>query len=203
MQPWPLGRRLAKRAFDVAAATVALVVLALPLCAIGLIVRLTSPGPALFRQQRMGRDGRLFRIWKFRTMVCDSDARGPAITADGDRRVTRVGRVLRRWKLDELPQLVNVWLGDMSLVGPRPEVPKYLRYYSRADLVVLAVRPGITDTASIEFRDEERVLAGFSDPERAYTELVLPRKLALSRDYVDRQSFGGDVALIFKTLVRL
>jgi lipopolysaccharide/colanic/teichoic acid biosynthesis glycosyltransferase len=203
MQPWSLGRRAAKRAFDVAAASVALVVLALPLCAIGLVVRLTSPGPALFRQQRMGRDGLLFRIWKFRTMVSGEDGRGPAITADGDRRVTRVGRVLRRWKLDELPQLVNVLVGDMSLVGPRPEVPKYRRYYSRADLMVLAVRPGITDPASIEFRHEEQVLAGFSDPERGYTELVLPHKLAVSRDYVERQSFSGEVAIIFKTLMRL
>jgi len=203
MAPWSLAQRLTKRAFDLAAASVALLLLSPLLLAIGFIVRLSSPGPALFLQSRMGRGGRPFRIWKFRTMVCDASRRGPAITSDGDPRVTRVGRLLRRWKLDELPQLVNVVSGDMSLVGPRPEVPKYLPQYLQSDLQVLAVRPGITDPASIQFRDEERVLAGFDDPERAYTELILPRKLALSSEYVRRQSFLGDVKLIFKTLGRL
>jgi lipopolysaccharide/colanic/teichoic acid biosynthesis glycosyltransferase len=203
MTPWSLAQRVPKRAFDLLATTVALVLMAPVLLAIGLLVRLSSPGPALFLQERMGRGGRPFRIWKFRTMVCDASSRGPAITSDGDRRITRVGRVLRRWKLDELPQLVNVFVGEMSLVGPRPEVPKYLRYYSPSDREVLAVRPGITDPASIQYREEERVLSGFADPERAYTEVILPRKLALSRAYVHQQSFVGDVALIFKTLGRL
>jgi lipopolysaccharide/colanic/teichoic acid biosynthesis glycosyltransferase len=193
----------AKRAFDLVVSTVALLWLALPLICIGLLVRLTSPGPALFRQQRIGRGGRLFRIWKFRSMVVDAAARGGAITAGGDARVTRLGRFLRRTKVDELPQLVNVWLGDMSLVGPRPEVPRYLACYTPEDEVVLSVRPGITDPASICFRDEEALLARFSDPERAYVQVILPAKLAMARDYVGRQSFTGDLKLIFQTLARL
>jgi lipopolysaccharide/colanic/teichoic acid biosynthesis glycosyltransferase len=167
------------------------------------LVRATSPGPALFLQQRIGRGGRLFRIWKFRTMVVDATARGRAITAAGDPRVTRLGRFLRRTKLDELPQLVNVWLGDMSLVGPRPEVPCYLRRYTPDDQVVLSVRPGITDPASIRFRDEEALLAGFADPERAYAELFLPLKLSMAREYVRSRSFAGDLKLIVQTLARL
>ena len=201
--PWSPARRALKRAFDLGASTVGLAVLALPLVALGLLVRATSPGPALFRQQRLGRDGRLFSIFKLRTMVDGAAARGPAVTADGDPRVTRLGRFLRRSKLDELPQLINVWLGDMSLVGPRPEVPRYLGCYSPADRVVLAVRPGITDPASLCFRHEEELLARFDDRERAYTEVLLPMKLELARQYVAQQSLLGDVALILKTLARL
>jgi lipopolysaccharide/colanic/teichoic acid biosynthesis glycosyltransferase len=203
MDPWSLPRRAVKRAVDLVASTVALIALALPLVVISLFVRLTSRGPALFRQERLGRHGRRFRIWKFRTMVLNAASAGRAITAAGDQRVTRLGRFLRRTKLDELPQLVNVWLGDMSLVGPRPEVPRYLPYYAPADQLVLAVRPGITDPASIYFRNEEQVLAGFHDPERAYTDVILPLKLSMSREYVRRQSFGGDLRIIFRTLARL
>jgi lipopolysaccharide/colanic/teichoic acid biosynthesis glycosyltransferase len=190
-----------KRVFDFVAATVGLAVLAVPLLLIGLAVRLTSPGPALFLQLRVGRGGRLFHIWKFRTMVDGS--RGSAITASGDRRVTRLGALLRRTKLDELPQLVNVWMGDMSLVGPRPEVPRYLECYGPDDWEVLAVRPGITDPASIHFRDEEEVLARFADPERAYRDVILPLKLALSRDYLRCQSLAGDLEIIWRTFTRL
>jgi len=201
MEPWPLGRRAAKRAFDLAASTVALLLLAPLFVVVALLVRLTSPGPAFFRQERLGRGGRPFRIWKFRSMT--ASASGRAITAAGDARVTRLGRLLRRTKLDELPQLLNVWLGDMSLVGPRPEVPRYLPFYGPEDRLVLAVRPGITDPASLHFRDEEELLGRFADPERAYTEAILPYKLSLSRDYVSSQSLGGDVGLILKTLMRL
>src|SRR5262249_43180358 len=162
-----------------------------PLLLIALLVRLSSPGPALFRQARLGRGGREFAIWKFRTMRSDA-APGPLITAAGDARVTPLGRFLRHTKIDELPQLVNVLVGDMSLVGPRPEVPKYLPCYDRA---VLAVRPGITDPASIAYRDEEELLARFADPERAYVELVLPKKLELARAYLREQSLGRDLSL--------
>jgi lipopolysaccharide/colanic/teichoic acid biosynthesis glycosyltransferase len=192
-----------KRAFDFAVATVGLALLAGPLLLLGLAVRLSSPGPALFRQERVGRGGRLFRIWKFRTMVDGAAARGAAITVRGDGRVTRLGALLRRTKLDELPQLVNVWLGDMSLVGPRPEVPRYLDCYRPDHWEVLAARPGITDPASIRFRDEEQVLARFSDPERAYREVILPLKLALSREYLRRQSLAGDLGVIWRTFARL
>jgi lipopolysaccharide/colanic/teichoic acid biosynthesis glycosyltransferase len=200
MQPWTWAQRVPKRALDVAASTVGLLVLALPLLAIALMVRATSRGPALFKQPRLGRDGRLFRIWKFRTMY--QHAGGPPITAGGDARVTPLGRFLRRSKIDELPQLVNVWRGDMSLVGPRPEVPRYLHCYAEHG-IVLRVRPGITDPASIEFRDEEQLLGRFRDPERAYAEVILPLKLELARDYVMQQSFVGDLGIIFKTFARL
>jgi lipopolysaccharide/colanic/teichoic acid biosynthesis glycosyltransferase len=191
-----------KRALDFAASTVGLAVLAVPLVVIGLLLRATSSGPALFRQERIGRGGRLFRIWKFRTMVDGAAARGPAITVEGDARITRLGAWLRRTKLDELPQLVNVWLGDMSLVGPRPEVPRYLDCYGPEDRVVLSVRPGITDPASLQLRDEAQVLARFADPERAYRQVILPLKLDLSREYLRRQTVLGDLALVFVTLWR-
>lgn len=199
--PWGPGRRVAKRALDVVAAAGALAVLGLPLLLLALAVRVTSPGPALFRQERVGRGGRRFRIWKLRTMIDGASARGPAVTSSGDPRVTPLGRLLRRSKLDELPQLVNVLLGDMSLVGPRPEVPRYVAAYRPEDLVVLSVRPGITDPASLVFRDEERVLARFADRERAYVEEILPRKLALARAWVREQSLAVDLGLILRTLV--
>jgi lipopolysaccharide/colanic/teichoic acid biosynthesis glycosyltransferase len=200
---WSLARRAAKRGFDLVASTAGLAVLALPLVALGLAVRLTSPGPALFRHWRIGRDGKPFRIWKLRTMVADAPRAGPSVTAAGDPRVTRLGRFLRRTKLDELPQLVNVWLGDMSLVGPRPEVPKYLPLYSPDDREVLAVRPGITDPASLRLRHEEELLACFADRDRAYAEVLLPLKLDLQRQYVAEQSLAGDIAIIVRTLTRL
>jgi len=196
---WPLSRRVVKRGFDLCLSTLALLLVGAPLVALGLLVRWTSPGPALFRQLRVGRMGRLFRIWKLRTMVDGAAHAGPVITVEGDPRVTTVGRWLRKSKLDELPQLVNVWLGDMSFVGPRPEVPKYVAGYGPEDQQVLAVRPGITDPASIAFRDEEQVLAQFQDRERAYVEEVLPRKLALARAYVREQSFLVDLRLLWRT----
>ncbi len=198
--PWPLPRRAAKRAFDFAAASLGLAVAGVPLLALAGLVRATSRGPALFRQERIGRGGRPFRIYKLRTMVDGAAARGPQVTSAGDPRVTRLGRILRATKLDELPQLINVWLGDMSLVGPRPEVPRYVAQYRPEEREVLAVRPGITDPASIAFRDEEAVLARFPDRERAYVEVLMPQKLALNRAYIATQSLGGDLALIAKTL---
>jgi lipopolysaccharide/colanic/teichoic acid biosynthesis glycosyltransferase len=190
-----------KRAFDLAVSTVALALLALPLVLLGLAVRLDSPGPALFLQERVGRGGRIFRIWKLRTMTVN--ASGSLITPAGDRRVTRLGRLLRRCKLDELPQLVNVWLGDMSLVGPRPEVPRYVARYTDEQRQLLTIRPGITDPASIRFRHEDDVLARFADPERAYVEVVLPLKLDLALEYLRERSLGRDLTVILRTLARL
>jgi lipopolysaccharide/colanic/teichoic acid biosynthesis glycosyltransferase len=198
--PWPLHQRILKRGLDLAISSIALTISAPLLLVIGVAIRLTSAGPVLFRQERIGRGGRSFRIWKFRTMVEGAPDQGPAITARGDPRVTRLGLWLRRTKLDELPQLINVWLGDMSLVGPRPEVPRYVEGYSAEDRKVLAVRPGITDLASIAFRDEEAVLAQFPDREQAYVELLLPRKLALGREYVRQQSLAVDVTLLLRTV---
>ncbi|HMT63404.1 MAG TPA: sugar transferase, partial [Ottowia sp.] len=164
-------------------------------------VRLDSAGPALFRQQRVGRHGRLFHIHKFRTMRVRSSQAGPLITVAGDARVTRAGRWLRRTKLDELPQLLDVIRGDMSLVGPRPEVPRYMALYpDEARRLILSVRPGVTDRATIEFRDEERLLAAASDPERAYVEQVMPIKQRYYLDYVARRSLAGDVGILIDTL---
>jgi lipopolysaccharide/colanic/teichoic acid biosynthesis glycosyltransferase len=134
-------------------------------------------------------------------MVEGAPNRGPSITASGDPRVTRLGGLLRRAKLDELPQLFNVWVGDMSLVGPRPEVPRYVENYSDEDRPVLAIRPGITDLASITYRDEESLLAQFPDREQGYVTVLLPRKLALARDYLRRQSFRFDLELLLRTLL--
>src|SRR5712692_2131438 len=199
--PWPLHQRFLKRALDLAVSSAALALGAPLLLLIGGAIKLTSSGPILFLQERVGRGGRRFRIWKFRTMVDGAPGQGPAITASGDPRVTRLGHWLRRSKLDELPQLVNVWLGDMSLVGPRPEVPRYVESYSAEDRSVLSIRPGITDLASIVFRDEESVLAQYPDRERAYVEVLLPRKLALGRKYLRQQKFTGDIALLLRTLL--
>ena len=189
----------AKRGLDVAAAAAGLAVLGPAMLGIGAAVRLTSPGPALFRQERVGKDGCPFRILKFRTMTADAPGHGPAITRGGDARVTPLGRVLRRTKLDELPQLVNVLLGDMSLVGPRPEVPRYVEKYTPEQRRVLSIRPGITDWASIAYASEEEVLARYPDLERAYVEEVMPRKLELNLQYLARRSLRTDLEILWQT----
>jgi lipopolysaccharide/colanic/teichoic acid biosynthesis glycosyltransferase len=192
---------MAKRLFDWVLSSLGLLALSPLLLAIALLVKLDSPGPVFFRQERVGRYGRPFRIHKFRTMRHDPVGAGPQITVGADARITRVGGFLRASKLDELAQLIDVWLGDMSLVGPRPEVPRYVAHYP-ADMraKVLSVRPGITDIASIEYRDESAVLARASDPEQAYLREVLPHKLALAARYVDRSSLALDVWLILRTI---
>ncbi len=192
-----------KRAMDVLLTAPALVVLAPLMALIALWVRLDSPGPALFRQERVGRAGRTFRIHKFRTMrVHDGD--GLQITAAGDARVTRAGRWLRRSKLDELPQLIDVLYGDMSLVGPRPEVPRYMALYPPdAREKILSVRPGITDRAAIEFRDEERILAAAADPAEAYVAHIMPVKQRYYLDYVASHSVLGDLRILWDTLAAL
>lgn len=193
---------MSKRLFDVLVSSLGLLVLGPSLLLIALAVKLDSPGPVFFRQERVGRFGRPFRIHKFRTMRHDPQGSGPQITVGGDARITRVGRVLRQGKLDELPQLIDVWVGTMSLVGPRPEVPRYVAHYPPAlREKVLSVRPGITDIASIEYRDESAVLARAPDPEHAYLHEVLPHKLALAAQYVDQASVWTDVKLIWRTLV--
>ena len=192
----------AKRAFDLLLAGLGLLLLSPLLIAIALWIKLDSPGAVMFLQERVGRHGRLFLIHKFRTMAADAPALGPQITVGADARITRAGRFLRASKLDELPQLWDVWRGAMSLVGPRPEVPRYVALYPAAlREIVLSVRPGITDIASLEYRDEARLLAGAADPERCYVEQVLPAKLALSARYVQTRSFAGDLALVWRTVL--
>jgi len=195
---------MAKRLFDLLLSTLGLLALAPLLLLIAVWVKLDSPGPVLFRQERVGRYGQPFRIHKFRTMRHEPAGQGLQITVGADRRITRVGGFLRASKLDELPQLLDVWLGDMSLVGPRPEVPRYVAHYP-AELreKVLSVRPGITDIASIEYRDESAVLARAADPEQAYVQEVLPHKLALAARYVERSSLMLDVWLIWRTVVAI
>jgi lipopolysaccharide/colanic/teichoic acid biosynthesis glycosyltransferase len=192
-----------KRIFDILAAAAGLLILSPLLALLTIAVKLSSPGLVFYRQQRVGRNGVSFRIVKFRSMYVDADRHGLAITAAGDARVTSIGRVLRRFKLDELPQLWNVLVGEMSLVGPRPEVPRYLECYSPAQRRVLTVRPGITDPASLLYRDEESILASQPDTDRYYREVVLPDKLNLNLEYLSRSSFRYDLSLILQTVGRL
>ena len=181
-----------------------LLILSPLLAVVAILVKLTSAGPVLFRQERVGRGGRLFRILKFRTMVIDAEARGLRLTCGGrDPRITPVGYWLRRFKLDELPQLWNVLVGDMKFVGPRPEVPEYVRLWDEVQrAALLAVPPGITDPAAIEFRDEDEMLAGTIDPERAYIEDLMPRKLAMNVEYLSGRTPMRDVGVIAETVRR-
>ncbi len=178
-----------------------LVAVAPLLAVLGVLIVATSPGPALFRQVRVGRGGREFRILKFRTMHLDAPARGPQITVGRDPRITRAGYFLRKYKIDEFPQFINVLLGDMSVVGPRPEVPRYVAMYpATTRALVLSVRPGITDLASIEYRDENELLGRSADPERTYVEQIMPAKLAYCERYVHERSFAGDIGIIGRTI---
>ncbi|HLB25301.1 MAG TPA: SDR family NAD(P)-dependent oxidoreductase [Nitrospirota bacterium] len=192
-----------KRLFDIVASGVGLVILSPLMLAAAAIVKLEDGGPAFFLQERAGRGMRPFRMFKFRTMRAGAQSEGPSVTAGGDPRVTRAGRYLRRYKLDELPQLVNVLLGEMSLVGPRPEVFKYVREYPVEFSEVLGVRPGITDYASIVYRNEEEVLASSEDAEELYVKEVLPAKLSLNLRYVKKMGFAEDLRIIMKTLSAL
>lgn len=189
----------AKRGFDFVVSGLMLLVFWPVLVILALAVRIDSSGPVIFRQVRVGLDGRIFRIRKFRSMRVDID--GALVSATGDGRVTRVGRFLRKSKLDELPQILDVFVGHMSLVGPRPEVPIYVAMWpADARRVILSVRPGITDPASIAMRNESEELAAAEDPERHYVESLLPRKAAMYVDYVNSRSFLGDLVVIGRTL---
>jgi lipopolysaccharide/colanic/teichoic acid biosynthesis glycosyltransferase len=189
---------MAKRLFDIVVSLAALLLLALPMLAVAAWIKLDSPGPVFFRQQRVGRHGVPFAIHKFRTMR--HGAGGLALTVGDDARITRAGRWLRRTRLDELPQLLDVLAGDMSLVGPRPEVPRYVALYppglrERA----LAVRPGITDPASLAYIDEAALLAAAADPEREYVERILPAKLQAAAAYAERATLASDIAVLART----
>jgi lipopolysaccharide/colanic/teichoic acid biosynthesis glycosyltransferase len=192
---------MAKRLLDLLGAGLGLLLLAPLLVGIAVWIKLDSRGPVFFRQLRVGRFGAPFRIHKFRTMRADAPALGPQLTVGADPRITRAGGFLRRHKLDELPQLLDVIAGTMSLVGPRPEVPRYVALYPAALRdKVLSVRPGITDPASIAYRDESALLAAASDPERVYVEQVMPAKLRFAAQYVEQRSLAGDLRLIGATL---
>jgi len=192
-----------KRLFDIVVSTVALLVLSPLMLMIALVLVFDDGFPVFFRQGRVGLNGRMFKVLKFRTMVRDAEKSGKLTVSGRDPRITRTGYILRKYKLDELPQLFNVLFGDMSLVGPRPEVPEYVALYSEEQREVLTVRPGITDTASLEFIDENVLLEAAENPSVHYTEVILPKKLALQLHYVRNRSFFGDVGIIIRTVVRI
>lgn len=188
-----------KRLFDVLVSLLGLAVLS-PLFVIAIIViKLDSKGPVFYRGQRVGRFGKLFKIYKFRTMIADAERVGGSSTPEDDPRVTRCGRLLRKGKLDELPQIINILQGDMSFVGPRPQVLWATRLYTQQQKALLDVRPGITDYASIKFHNEDEILRGSSDPDKDYLEKIAPEKIRLGLKYVGTHSLGTDVRVIFET----
>ncbi len=188
-----------KRLFDIVASGVGLVVLSPLFAVLAVWIKADSKGPVFYRQTRVGRNNKDFRLYKFRSMRPDSDKLGLITVGGRDPRVTRSGYYIRKYKLDELPQLINVFVGDMSLVGPRPEVRKYVDMYTAEQLHVLDVRPGITSLASIRYRNENDVLAASDDPERCYIERVMPDKLEIDLEYVARAGLWSDIKLIFST----
>jgi lipopolysaccharide/colanic/teichoic acid biosynthesis glycosyltransferase len=189
-----------KRLFDLAMAILGLLLLAPLFATVACGIKLDSPGPVFFRQVRLGRYGRPFRIFKFRTMAANAEA-GGQITIGRDGRITRFGHALRKFKIDELPQLLNVVIGDMSLVGPRPEVPYYCEKYSEETRrIIFSVRPGMTDKASIEYRNESALLGAAADPEKVYVEEILPIKLRYYVEYVETRSLRRDIGIIIETL---
>jgi lipopolysaccharide/colanic/teichoic acid biosynthesis glycosyltransferase len=198
-----LKKDWAKRVFDIIVAAIGLVLLAPTLALIALMVKLRSAGPALYRGTRVGLGGKLFSMLKFRTMVVNAESLGGSATAADDQRLTSIGKFLRRYKLDELPQLLNVLAGNMSLVGPRPEVQKYVGLYSPEEQAILSVRPGITDWASIWNSNEAGVLEGSRDPEKAYEELIRPTKITLQLLYVRNHSLLMDLKILLHTGLKL
>ena len=192
-----------KRVLDIVLTLTALVVLFPILLVIGLLVALDSKGPVLYKQERIGKNGKPFCLYKFRTMRRHSDKQGLLTIGDRDPRVTHLGFFLRKSKLDELPQLWNVLVGEMSIVGPRPEVKKYVDMYDERQRQVLNVRPGLTDPASLEYIDESHILESFDHPEEAYIKYVMPRKLDLNIEYLERRNFFSDLFIMVRTLMRI
>lgn len=190
-----------KRCCDLVGSALGLLALSPAFAFIALAIKLSDRGPVFYRQERVGRHGASFRIWKFRTMVTDADRLGPGVTQGGDRRVTRIGRLLRRAKLDELPQLINVFTGEMSFVGPRPEVPQYVAFYTPEQKEILRYKPGITDPASILFLDEEGLLRGVTDVEAFYLQHCVPMKIGLNLEYSRRANVLTDLGLIAQTVL--
>lgn len=189
---------MGKRMFDIAGATLGLILAGPLLLILAVAIKIESRGPVFFRGVRVGLHGNHFRIFKFRSMVADAEQSGPGITAAGDSRVTRLGRLLRRFKLDELPQLLNVLKGEMSLVGPRPEDPRYVAHYTAEQRRVLSVRPGITGAASVRYRHEEVLLRG-PDWETVYLTVIMPDKLKIDLAYIEHWSFGSDLKVLVQT----
>jgi lipopolysaccharide/colanic/teichoic acid biosynthesis glycosyltransferase len=198
-----LHHALWKRSFDVFVSSFALLILSPLFALVALLIKLDSKGPVFFRQERVGQGLQHFVIRKFRTMVVDAPLKGAPLTCGGDPRITRLGRLLRKTKIDELPQLMNVLRGEMSLVGPRPEIPRYVEMFRGDYEEILRVPPGITDFASVKYRDEATILMLASDPEHEYITRVLPDKIKLAKEYVRRSSLLVDVSLIVKTAKKI
>jgi lipopolysaccharide/colanic/teichoic acid biosynthesis glycosyltransferase len=192
-----------KRVFDIVFSFIGLLLLQPLFGVTAIMIKVDSTGPIFFRQGRVGKNFRRFVIYKFRTMVVDAEKKGLRITSGGDHRVTRAGRILRKFKIDELPQLFNVLKGDMSFVGPRPEVEEYVKLYKEDYREILKRRPGITDVSSIIFREEEAVLKNQVDPEGYYKTVLLPEKIRLSKEYIENSSFLYDLKLILNTLHKI
>jgi lipopolysaccharide/colanic/teichoic acid biosynthesis glycosyltransferase len=192
-----------KRIFDVVASIIGLIVLLPVFIVIAILIKLNDKGPIFYKQKRIGQNFKPFELLKFRTMVVNADKIGPAVTKDGDQRITKIGKFLRKTKLDELPQIWNVIRGDMSIVGPRPEVEKYIQYYKDDYKEILKFKPGITDYATIKYRSEEEILSKYNDTESAYIEYVLSEKIKLYKTYIKKISFLTDLKIIFWTLWRI
>jgi len=192
-----------KRLFDLVFAALGLVLCSPLFATVALLIKLRDRGPVFYKQQRVGWHGKPFRMWKFRTMVVNADKLGKSLTIGRDPRITPVGHFLRQTKLDELPQLINVLRGEMSFVGPRPEVEEYVRLYTPEQAQVLDLRPGITDPASIKYRNESEILATHADPEQAYISEIMPEKIRLNLEYGARANVLTDLLVIVRTLARL
>jgi lipopolysaccharide/colanic/teichoic acid biosynthesis glycosyltransferase len=195
--------QMMKRLMDIVLALTGLVILSPVFAATALFIKRDSEGPVFFRQERMGKGFRPFMIYKFRTMTTGAETRGARITVGGDTRITRIGHLLRKCKIDELPQLYNVLKGDMSLVGPRPEVREYVELFKREYAKLLRIRPGITDPASLRYSEEETVLSSADNWQADYTDRILPEKIRLSLGYVEKHDIFTDVGLIFRTLFKI
>lgn len=195
--------RFSKRCFDIFFSLLGILFLLLLFLFVAIAIKCSSKGPVLFKQERVGKNGKTFKIWKFRSMVVDAEAKGRQITTDGDSRITKVGKFIRKTKIDELPQLFNVLSGKMSFVGPRPEVPRYVELYTEEQRKVLTVKPGITDLASIEYRNENDLLKEAEDPDKKYIEEIMPAKLELNLKYIEKAGFFYDIGLIFKTVFKV
>lgn len=191
-----------KRIFDIVLSFIVLIIILPFLIVITLFIIITSGLPIFYLQNRVGLDGRVFKLLKFRTMVIEADKTGTSVTAKNDPRITRTGKLLRRFKLDELPQLINVLKGDMSFVGPRPDIPGFADKLEGENRIILSVRPGLTGPATLKYRNEEELLANQSDPDKFNAEVIYPDKIKLNREYVENYSFWKDTKYIFQTIFR-
>lgn len=194
---------IAKRLFDVICAIIGLIILAPFLLLISILIKLDSKGPILFIQGRVGKNNKDFNIYKFRTMRIQSESKGLLTLGNHDSRITKVGYVLRRYKIDEFPQLINILKGDMSFVGPRPELRYYVNFYSEDDMKIFEVRPGITGLASLKYRNEVELLKAAENPEEFFIKTIIPDKLKFNKEYIKKRNFFFDLKLIFITIIKV